>query len=142
MSGRQRQLVTTLYGGRGTGDDVRAAALVSSQGFGVRYDLDPASGMITNPAHDLCGQTLQGRILVFTRPKGGVAASWSLADLRQRGLAPLGIVFQRASPIFVQGALAAGIAIVDSLDGDPCRLIQGGDEVALYPRAGRLEVYR
>jgi hypothetical protein len=142
MTGRQRQLVITLTGGRGSGENVRAGALVSAQGFGVRYDLDQASGMITNPEHDLCGQTLQGRILVFTRPKGGVAASWSLADLRQRGLAPLGIVFQRASPIFVQGALSAGIAILDGLDGDPCQLIHSGDEVALYPRAGRLEVYR
>lgn len=142
MSGRQRQLIVTLGGGRGSGDDVHASALVSAQGFGVRYDLDQVSGIITNPDHDLCGQSLRGHILVFTQPKGGVAASWSLADLRQRGLAPLGIVFQRASPIFVQGALSAGLAIVDNLDGDPCQLIRSGDEVALYPRTGRVEVYR
>ena len=88
------------------------------------------------------GEALQGRILVFTRPKGGVAASWSLADLQQRGLAPAGIVFHVASPIFVQGALSAGLPIIDQLDGDPCELIRSGDEVALFPREGRLEVYR
>lgn len=142
MSGAAGKLVLSLAGGRGSGENVRALALVSRQGFGVRYDLDQASGVITNRAHDLYGEALAGRILVFTRPKGGVAASWSLADLRRRGLAPLGLVFQNASPIFVQGAISAGLAIVDRLDGDPCELIRSGDEVALYPRAGRLEIYR
>ena len=81
------QPALTLSGGRGVGNPVRGPALVSRQGFGVRYDLDPESGVITNPDHDLCGERLVGRILVFTRPKGGVAASWALADLQQRGLA-------------------------------------------------------
>ena len=138
----ERQSVLILSGGRGAGDPVRGPALVSRQGFGVRYDLDPESGVITNPDHDLHGEKLQGRILVFTRPKGGVAASWSLADLQQRGLAPLGIVFASASPIFVQGALSAGLPIIDRLDGDPCELLQSGDEIALFPREGRIEVYR
>ena len=142
MSASPKKMVCELSDGRGCGDEVRASALVSQQGFGVRYDLDPASGVITNPDHDLFGEALQGRILVFTRPKGGVAASWSLADLQQRGLAPAGIVFHVASPIFVQGALSAGLPIIDQLEGDPCELIRSGDEVALFPREGRLEVYR
>jgi predicted aconitase with swiveling domain len=135
-------LVLVMKGGRGLGEVVRASALVSRQGFGVRYDLDPLSGVISNPEHDLSGQSIGGRIVVFTKPKGGVAASWSLADLQERGLAPAGMIFRSASPIFVQGALSAGIPLVDELEGDPCELIQSGDEVVLYPREGRLEVYR
>ena len=131
-----------LSGGRGLGEPVRGPALVSGQGFGVRYDLDQETGLIANPEHDLYGEALQGRVLVFTRPKGGVAASWSLADLRQRGLAPLGIVFRSASPIFVQAALSAGLPLIDRLEEDPCTLLRSGDEVALFPLEGRLEVYR
>ena len=131
-----------LDGGRGIGEVVRGPALVSNQGFGVRYDLDLERGVIANPEHDLDGEAVAGRILVFTRPKGGVAASWALAELKDRGLAPLGIVFQSASPIFVQGALFAGLPIVDNLHQDPCSSIRSGDTVALYPREGRLEVFR
>ena len=132
----------SLDGGRGIGEAVRGPALVSKQGFGVRYDLDLERGVIANPEHDLDGEAVAGRILVFTRSKGGVAASWALAELKERGMAPLGIVFRSASPIFVQGALFAGLPIVDSLRQDPCTLIRCGDEVALYPGEGRLEIYR
>ena len=131
-----------LAGGRGAGRPVRGPALVSRQGFGVRYDLDPERGTISNPDHDLFGQSVAGHVLFFTMPKGGVAASWALAGLARRGIAPLGIVFRRASPIFVQGAIFADLPIMHELDPDPGTVLQNGDEVALYPEDGRIEVYR
>ncbi len=131
-----------MSGGRGLGPDVSGPALVSAQGFGVRYDLSPEKGIISNKEHDLYGQSVAGRILVFTRPKGGVAASWSLPELRRRGMAPLGIVFQRTSPIFAQGALFAGLSLLHGLDGDPCAVVRTGDQPSLYPRAGRIEIFR
>ncbi|MEM1199753.1 MAG: DUF126 domain-containing protein [Pseudomonadota bacterium] len=140
MSGREPAL--ELTGGRGLGPDVSGPALVSAQGFGVRYDLSPETGIISNKEHDLYGQSVAGRILVFTRPKGGVAASWSLAELKRRGMAPLGIVFQRASPIFAQGALFAGLSLLHGLEDDPCAVLQTGDRLSLYPHAGRIEIFR
>lgn len=131
-----------MTGGRGLGPAIRGPALVSVQGFGVRYDLHPETGIISNREHDLFGETVAGRILVFTKPKGGVAASWSLADLKGRGLAPLGIVFQRASPIFAQGALFAGLTLLHDLQDDPCALLRTGDDISLLPAEGRLEVFR
>ena len=141
MTSADRKPRIELGGGRGCGPEIVGSALVSAQGFGVRYDLDPETGVISNPAHDLFGEALKDRILVFTQPKGGVAASWALAELKRRDLAPIGLVFQRASPIFVQAAISADIALIDCLDQDPCRLIQNGDELRLFPREGRLQVY-
>ncbi len=132
----------SLSDGTGIGDTVRGPALVSQQGFGVRYDLDIATGVISNPNHDLFGQTLTGRIFICPFPKGGVAASWALADLKDRGLAPLAIVFRRASPIFVQGALFADIPIMHDLPEDPCSAIQTGDDVELIPRDGQIIIHR
>ncbi len=131
-----------LMNGRGMGPDVSGPAIVSAQGFGVRYDLNPETGIISNREHDLYGESVAGRILVFTKPKGGVAASWSLADLNARGMAPLGIVFRRASPIFAQGALFAGLTLIHDLDDDPCALIKSGDELTLRPGQGRIEIFR
>jgi len=133
-------MMKTLSGGTGLGADVRGPALVTAQGFGVRYDLDAASGVISNPDHDLYGETLSGRILVFNRPKGGVAASWALADLKQRGLAPLAIICRTASPIFVQGALFAGISLLHELSEDPYAMIQSGQHIAVYPRDGHVDI--
>jgi len=131
-----------LSGGRGLGEDVRGPCLVSQHGFGVRYDLDPATGVISNQEHDLYGHALSGKILVCPYPKGGVAASWCLADLKGRGIAPLAIVFRRASPIFVQGALFADIAIMHGLKDDPCGIIRMDDDAGVFPRDGRIEIYR
>ena len=142
MTNPTAKRVLQLSGGRGIGPEVRGPALVSAHSFGVRYDLDQERGIIANRNHDLYGQSIIGRVLVFTQPKGGVAASWSLADLKDRGMTPLAIVFRHASPIFVQGALFAGIPIIHELAEDPCSLIFTDDEVALYPADGRIEVYR
>jgi len=102
----------SLAGGRGMGTPVRGPALVSAQGFVVSYDLGNATGVISNRDHDLYGDALAGRVLVFTKPKGGMAGFWALASLRDRGIAPLAIVFREASPIFAQGALFSGLPIM------------------------------
>ena len=70
-----------LSGGSGCGPEVQGTALVCSDNFGVRYDLDPESGVISNRDHQLYGESVAGKVLVFANPKGGVAASWALADL-------------------------------------------------------------
>ena len=132
--------VSRLSSGRGIGEPVRGPALVTQQGFGVRYDLEPARGVIANPNHDLFGHAIGGHILICPYPTGGVGASWSLADLKERGLAPLAMVFRRTSPIFVQGALFASIPIIHDLDDNPCAIIQTGDEIALFPVEGAIEM--
>ena len=123
------------------GSKVRGSALVSKQGFGIRYDLDFELGVITNPHHDLFGESICNRILVFTNPKGGIAASWALAGLKDAGVAPMGIIFRLSSPIFVQGALFARLPILHRLNQDPCTNIKSGDEIVLDPPKGQVEIY-
>ena len=130
----------TLDGGDGWGPEIQGTALVSIDHFGVRYDLDPETGIISNRDHDLYGQSIADRILVFAGPKGGVAASWSLASLVERQIAPRAIIFREASPIFVQGCLFAGIALMHRLSQDPCTKIRSGDLCKLFPGEGRIEV--
>ncbi|MBY8976916.1 DUF126 domain-containing protein [Rhodobacteraceae bacterium NNCM2] len=137
-----REPALILTGGRGVGAEIRGPALVSQHGFGVRYDLDPSTGVISNRDHDLFGESVTGRVLVFTEPKGGVAASWSLAGLKERGIAPLGLIFRRASPIFVQGTVFAGLSLIDCLDRDPCANLMTGDTLRLIPSEGRVEAFR
>lgn len=138
----QQGFTPILTGGRGVGEEIRARVLVSQQGFGVRYDLDQATGVISNRDHDLYGESVAGRILVFTQPKGGVAASWSLAGLKERGIAHAGMIFRRASPIFVQGAIFEGIPLVDSLSEDPCTALQTGELVIILPEEGCVRAKR
>ena len=131
-----------LRGPVGFGPEVEGEALVSAEEFSARYDLDHATGVISREAHDLYGESVVGRVLVFTTSKGGTATGWRLLDLRDRGTAPAALVFRRTNPVMVQGAVLAGIAIMHRLAPDPVTEIRTGDRVRLLPSEGRLEVER
>ena len=53
-----------LRGPAGFGPTVEAPALVSSDGFSARYDLDPATGCISRESHSLYGQSITDKILI------------------------------------------------------------------------------
>lgn len=132
----------TLRGSGGFGEPVEGEAIVSAQGFNARYDMDRAAGRFSRPDHDLFGQSFVGRIFVFATPKGGIATSWALLDLRERALAPLALVCRRANPVVVQGAVLAGIPIMDRFEQDPAQQIRNGDWLRVDPGRGELTVLR
>jgi predicted aconitase with swiveling domain len=132
--------MTWLRGPVGFGPTVEGIAIVSTRGFNARYDLDRANGTFSRPDHDHCGASPAGKIFVFTTPKGGIATSWALLDLLERGLAPLGLVCRRANPVVVQGAVLAGIPFMDRLDPDPVAALHSGDRIRLNPAAGTLQI--
>ena len=71
-----------------------------------------------------------------------MATAWALLDLRARGLSPAGLVFGEANPIMVQGAVLAGLPLLDRLSPDPWAAIRSGDWLRLVPAEGLLEVLR
>ncbi len=125
---------------RGYGNAVEGELIVSAQGFNARYDMDLQKGVFTRLGHDLHGESVKGKIFVFATPKGGIATSWALANIRQHGLAPLALVCRRANPVVVQGAVLAGIPIADSFDLDPVESLKTGQRARLDPEQGVLTV--
>ena len=125
---------------RGLGPAVTGTALVAKDNFSARYDLDRKTGVFSRPTHKLAGQSYQGRILVLDEAKGGVATAWMLRDMRERGIVPLALVFNRVNPILAQGAAFAGVALVDRFDGDVTELIRTGDTLRIDPAAGTVEI--
>lgn len=132
--------LVSLQGPPGHGELVEGIAIVSAHGFNARYDMDRERGVFSRPEHDLYGQSPAGKIFVFTTPKGGIATSWALLDLKTRGLAPLALVCRRLNPVVAQGAVLADIAVVDRLDDDPVTVLRTGDRIRIDPAAGRLDV--
>jgi predicted aconitase with swiveling domain len=134
--------VVVLTGHPGVGGLVEGEALVSPEGFSARYDLDRATGVISRESHPLYGRSIAGKVLVCPLAKGGFATSWALLDLKARGLAPVAIIFNWANPVMVQGAVLAGVALMDQLAPDPLAVIQTGDRVRVDPKAARVEVWK
>jgi uncharacterized protein len=125
---------------QGIGPAVTGTALVAKDNFSARYDLDRKSGVFSRPTHKLAGQRYVGRILVLDQAKGGVATAWMLREMKERGLVPLALVFNRVNPILAQGAAFAGVALVDRFAGDVTELFQTGDELSVDPAGGVVEI--
>lgn len=129
-----------MHGPRGFGPSARGLALVAKDGFSARYDLNHETGVISRESHSLIGESIAGKILVFDFAKGGVATSWRLLDLVERGVGPAGLIFNVLNPVMVQGAVLADIPIMHGLAPDPIGNIRSGSEVIMYPADGRIEV--
>ena len=129
-----------LHCHKGIGSAETGTAVVAKDNFSARYDLDRKSGVFSRPTHKLAGQSYAGRILVLNEAKGGVATAWMLRDMKERGIVPLALVFNRVNPILAQGAAFAGVALVDRFDGDVTDLIRTGDRLRIDPGAGLVEI--
>ncbi len=124
----------------GIGPKVRGVALVAADYFSARYDLDRIKGVFSRPAHNLCGQSYVGRVLVLLGAKGGVATSWMLREMSERGLAPLALLLNTANPIMAQGAAFANLAFLDRFKGDVTGAIKTGQTVTVDPASGIVTV--
>jgi predicted aconitase with swiveling domain len=135
-------VVLDFHGPRGFGAPLEGEALVSSDAFSPRYDLDRSTGIISRKGHSIEGHNLAGKILVIPAVKGGVAAGWAFYDLMRRGIAPRALVCRETNPVFVQGAVLAGIPILHRLAPDPVTNIRTGDRVRIEPESGSVIVTR
>src|ERR1700758_1143414 len=126
-----------FYAVAGMGRKVRATALVASDGFSARYDLDRIRGIFSRPEHKLAGQSYHGRVLVLDAAKGGVATAWMLYEMKARNVMPAALVLNRANPIMVQGAALADFTMISGFDCDITKAIANGAEVEIDPQGER-----
>ena len=129
-----------LRGHRGMGPTVQGIALVASDDFSARYDLDRIKGVFSRPAHALVGQAYHGRILVLNNVKGGVATAWMLREMAERRVVPLALLFNRVNPIMAQGAAFAGVPLMDRFAEDVTQVIRTGQELLVEPDEGRVTI--
>lgn len=131
---------TTIAVDRAAGPVVEGKALVSTEGFSPRYDLDRWTGEISRPGHAIEGESIKDKVLFFPTAKGGIAAGWAFYDLKTKDIAPRAFVFGVTNPVMVQGAVFAGIAITEGWAQDPFELVKTGDLVRVDPTQKRIEV--
>ncbi|MDH5811356.1 MAG: DUF126 domain-containing protein [Candidatus Methanomethylicaceae archaeon] len=131
------------YRGRGVAKFVgKGEALVSRQGISFFGGVDPTTGLIREKGHDLCGQDVTGKVLVFPKGKGSTVGSYVLYQLKKNGHAPAGIINVETEAIIATGCILAEIPLVDKLEVDPISAISTGDYVVVDGKEGRVVVRR
>jgi hypothetical protein len=112
-------------------------ALVSQQPIGFFGGVDAETGLVVESGHDLEGESISGRILVFPTGKGSTVGSYTLYRLRRKGLAPAGIINAQSEAIVAVGAIIGDIPMVDQID---ISQINAGDRVII--RGSLVEITR
>ena len=124
---------TTFTARHAMGRTVQGIAMVASDGFSARYDLDRIAGVFSRPAHKLVGRSYVGRVLVLDTAKGGVASAWMLHEMQSRGVIPAAIVFNTVNPILAQGAALGDVPMLAGFDCDITAAIPDGAKVEVDP---------
>ena len=88
-------------------------ALVTKEPLSFLGNVDPETGKIVDPSHELFGKCLSGRVLIFPGGKGSTVGSYVIFQLKKRGLAPAAMINLKAEPIVAVGAIISGIPLVD-----------------------------
>jgi predicted aconitase with swiveling domain len=91
-------------------------ALVSRQPIGFFGGVDAETGLVVESGHELEGESISGKVLVFPTGKGSTVGSYTLYRLRRKGLAPAGIINAQSEAIVAVGAIIADIPTVDCID--------------------------
>jgi len=115
-----------IYKGTGEGE-----ALTTTQPISFYGGVDPNTGVVIEKGHELQGQSVKGRVLVFPTGKGSTVGSYTLYRMKKNGTAPAGIVNKECETVVAVGAIISEIPCVDSVDisriktGDMVRIENG-----------------
>ena len=121
---------------------VEGEAIVSKLPFSVLGDLEVATGRIMVKGHDLEGQSLKGKIFVFTTGKGSTGGPLVAYQAKLQGNMPIGMICTEAEPVIAMVAIMNDIPMVHKLNKNPVEVIETGDYIKMDAQAGRVEVIK
>lgn len=100
-------------------------ALVTKMDISFLGNVDPKTGVVVDPGHELYGQKISGKVLIFPGGKGSTVGSYVIYQLKKRGLAPAAMINLRSEPIVAVGAIISGIPLVDRVPAEVMQVKSG-----------------
>jgi len=124
-----------IVGGYGEGE-----ALVSHEPV-CFYLTDPKTGVVREKSHELFGETISNRVLVFPSGKASsVVQIDGLFKLVKNGLAPKAMIVKDVETVLVVTAFIAQVPLVNRLERDPLEAISTGDLVKVDANKGTVTI--
>ena len=115
-------------------------AVVYNGPFSFLGDLDPETGTVSVPRHQLEGTSLAHKVFVFTTGKGSSAGDLAAWVAKEHGNAPAAIICLESEPVLSGAVIAAEIPTVDYPEKNVFELIKSGDYVKVDATAGIIEI--
>ncbi|HUK84827.1 MAG TPA: DUF126 domain-containing protein [Candidatus Acidoferrum sp.] len=91
-------------------------AIVTIQPISFYGGVDPNTGIVIEKGHELQGQSVKDKILVFPTGKGSTVGSYTLYRMKKNGTAPAGMINKECETVVAVGAIISEIPCVDKVD--------------------------
>ena len=114
---------------------VEGEALVTLQAISFFGGVDPESGVVVERGHELQGETIAGKVLVFPTGKGSTVGSYTLYRLKYNGMAPSAIINAECETITAVGCIISDIPCVDLVEIEK---IETGTRVTVDGDGGKI----
>jgi predicted aconitase with swiveling domain len=112
-------------------------AITTKDGISFYGGVDPDTGKVVEVGHELEGQSITGKILVFPTGKGSTVGSYTLYRMKKNNTAPAAIVNERIDTIIAVGCIISEIPCVDKIDVNE---IKNGQKIVVNGSEGTVEV--
>jgi len=103
-------------------------------------NVNPETGEVVDPNHELFGKSIKNTILVFPQGKGSTVGSYVIYQLKKNNAAPAAIINLECEPIVAVGAIISAIPMIDKLEKDPYTVLKDGDEIVVNSVEGYIEL--
>lgn len=117
--------------------NVEGEAIVTSQGISFFGGVDPDSGEVVEVGHELEGQNISGKVLVFPSGKGSTVGSYTLYRMHKANTAPVAIINKEIDTIIAVGCIISEIPCIDKID---IKEIKTGQKVKVNASEGTIEL--
>jgi len=114
-----------------------AEAIVTKDGISFYGGVDPDTGIVVEVGHDLEGQSITGKVLVFPTGKGSTVGSYTMYRMKKNNMAPAAIVNEEIDTIIAVGCIISEIPCVDKID---INRIKTGQKIIVNGSKGIVEV--
>ncbi len=112
-----------IYKGKSEG-----VALVTTKPISFYGGVDPNTGEVIEKGHELQGQIVKDRILIFPNGKGSTVGSYTLYRMKKNQTAPAGIINRECETVVAVGVIISEIPCIDKID---IAKIRTGDKVRM-----------
>jgi predicted aconitase with swiveling domain len=116
---------------------VEAEAIVTRDGISFYGGVDPDTGKIVEVGHELEGQSITGKVLVFPTGKGSTVGSYTMYRMKKNNMAPAAIINEQVDTIVAVGCIISEIPCIDKID---INNIKTGQKIVVNGSEGIIEV--
>ena len=103
--------------------------LLTKDAISFLGSVDPKTGIVVEKKHELEGESISEKILLFPCGKGSTVGSYVIYQLKKNNVAPAAMINLRCEPIVAVGAIMSGIPLVDQPEKNPFEILRNGDSV-------------